>query len=52
MWPVEGSELIIDVALQAAELTIAEDAGHPATAELPIIANTDRTEPTIATRPR
>jgi hypothetical protein len=45
----QGGKLIVDGALQAAELAIAKYAGHPASAELPVIADTDRTEPTITT---
>ena len=45
----QAEKLIVDSALQAAELAVAKYAGHPATAELPVIADTDRTEPTVAT---
>ena len=42
---------IPDVALQAAERAVAEDAEHPRRAALPIITGTDGAEPAIAARP-
>ena len=39
---------IPDVALQAAERAVAEYAEPPSTAELPVIADTDRAEPAVA----
>ena len=42
---------IPDVALQAAERTVAEDTEHPRRAALPIIAGTHGAEPAISARP-
>ena len=42
---------IPDVALQAAERAVAEDAEHPRRASLPIIAGTHRAEPAVSARP-
>ena len=41
---------ISDVALQAAERAVAEDAEHPRRAGLPVITGTHRAEPAVATR--
>src|SRR6266481_1836974 len=40
-------ERILEVAPQAAELAVGKDAGDPAAAELPVIANADGAEPAV-----
>src|SRR6266481_2614672 len=43
----DSVERILDVAPQAAELAVGKDAGDPGAVELPIITETDRTEPAV-----
>src|SRR5262249_19667781 len=41
-------ERIVDVAPQAADLTVGEETDHPGRANLPVIADTDGAEPAVA----
>src|SRR6266481_6706192 len=43
----DSVERILEVAPQAAELAVGEDTGDPGAVELPIITETDRTEPAV-----
>src|SRR5262245_21770812 len=45
-------ERVVDIAAEAAELTIGKHAGHPAAVEMPVIAGTDGAEPAVTTDPR
>jgi len=45
---VQAKQAIADRTLQAAKLTVGQNAEHPALAKLPIVARTDRTVPAVA----